>query len=190
MGIYGTKKYLSKYSIVKLDSISDDCIPEPEAGLALPPGGLESIPSGTGKMVYVIQVQSAGKDAGDYASIKINEFQVKIKENSSHNLRGMHIVIVNPKTGIVLSARCFDTYSSSETLEGFINQVPKGLIVIAACKDDCAKSLSKKVKNWFGDMGSKDIWKIKYRTGFAFIGVTGRKSDIKEGRAEAKDANA
>ena len=102
----------------------------------------------------------------------------------------MHIVIVNPHTGIVLSARCFDTYSSSETLENFINRVPKGLIVIAACKDDCVKNSSRKVKKWFSDMGSTDIWKVKYRCGFAFIGLTGKKGEPKEDRAETTDDSA
>ena len=74
----------------------------------------------------------------------------------------MQIVIVNPNSGIILAAKCFDTYSSSETFEDFIRKVPTGVIVICACKDDCAKNLSRKVKNWFGEMGSKEIWKVKY----------------------------
>ena len=57
--------------------------------------------------------------------------------------------------------------------------IPDGHIVVAACKDDCVTKLSEKGKLWFENMGSKDILKLKYRCGFAFIGIFGGKSSKK-----------
>jgi len=56
-------------------------------------------------------------------------------------------VIIDKNNGKVVKARVFDTYSSSDDFEKFIlNDVPLDSIVIAACKDDCSKSLSEKGK--------------------------------------------
>ena len=41
--------------------------------------------------------------------------------------------------------------------------VPEGHIVLAACNDDIFTKLSYKTKRWFEDMGSKDIFNVKYR---------------------------
>ena len=90
----------------------------------------------------------------------------------------MHIVVINPISGKVEEARVFDTYSSSEAFEAFIDKdmgdMEEGTIVVAACWDDCTKALSLPVKCWFADMGSVHIMDLKYREGFAFIGVLGR----------------
>ena len=40
--------------------------------------------------------------------------------------------------------------------------------------DDCVNHLSKKCKNWFADLGSIEIWNLKYRQPFVFIGKTGK----------------
>ena len=74
------------------------------------------------------------------ASIKINEVEVKCKLNEHKNDRGVHIVIINPKNGVVEQARIFDTYRSSQRFEDFISKWGRteGYIVAAACKDDMA----------------------------------------------------
>ena len=41
--------------------------------------------------------------------------------------------------------------------------VREGFIVIAACMDDFAAEFSDYGKKWFEELGSKEIWKIKYR---------------------------
>lgn len=87
----------------------------------------------------------------------------------------MHIVILNPVNGKVETVKVFDTYESSEKFENFINNdIPYSYIIVAACKDECMTHLSRKCKLWFTNMGSKDVWKIEYRKGFAFIGVSGK----------------
>lgn len=75
-------------------------------------------------------------------------------------------------------AEVFDTYQSSESLDTFIECTDLGFgnIVIAACKDDCFTHLSFQAKHWFSNMGSTEIWNLKYRHGFAFIGKLGFKN--------------
>lgn len=83
--------------------------------------------------------------------------------------------MVNPTNGKVELAKAFDTYKSSDELDGFIlSGCSKGYILAAACKDDCFTSLSYEGSKFFGEMGSKFMWKLGYRKGFAFIGISGK----------------
>ena len=78
-------------------------------------------------------------------------------------------------------SKVFDTYKSPESFDHFVKQgVPDGYIVIAACKDDCVTKLSQKGKTWFANMGSKEIWKVQYRYGWAFIGINGKKEPMEK----------
>ena len=72
-------------------------------------------------------------------------------------MRGLHIVIIDPKDGKIINAKAFDTYQSSSSLEVFINYIPYKSIVVAACKDDCWSIMSRNVKLWFRNMGSDEI---------------------------------
>ena len=137
-------------------------------------------------MVIVVQAVSSGFEAGNMAEITINDKAVKMSPNKSYHFRGLHIVIINKRTGNVELARVFDTYKKGDSFDEFINrEIPEGLIVVAACKDDMATNLSHEGRKWFGDMGSKEIWTLSYRRGFAFIGISGR-TDCKEKRAHTK----
>lgn len=66
------------------------------------------------------------------------------------------------KGGKVIYAQVFDTYKTSEEFEIFLlyDEVPDGAIVIAACKDECWTSFSDTCKQWFENMGSKEIFKL------------------------------
>ena len=54
-------------------------------------------------------------------------------------------------------AKVFDTYDDEGLdFDRFVKQpLLDGLIVIAACKDDCTSNLSDNAKQWFADMGSQ-----------------------------------
>ena len=107
-----------------------------------------------------------------------------VSKNVDDHYRGLHIVIFNPATGQVESAQVFDTYKSSEQLDAFVKAgVPAGHIVAAACMDECATKLSDAAKQWFRELGSKEIDKLEYRCGFAFIGRSGQ-TEAHEARAE------
>ena len=93
----------------------------------------------------------------------------------SETYRGLHIVVINTFSGKVETAKVFDTYKSSASLEYFISRMsyPKGYLVIAVCKDECTTNLSLKVIEWFKSMGATAIEQLGYRCGYAFIGVVG-----------------
>ena len=125
----------------------------------------------------IIQAASAGYEGGNFAEVTINGNPVEFKMNENGNDRGLYLALINPWTGKVKSANIFDTYTSSDRLDFFIQTmsryIPEGYILAAACKDDCATQLSPTAKDWFGHLGSKEIVDLKYRQGFAFIGVLG-----------------
>ena len=113
----------------------------------------------------VISVVSAGFNSGNKALITLNDVQIFVEANDSNHYRGLHVVVINPVDGKIVIAKVFDTYKSSEEFELFItnHKPPEDSIVIAACKDECAKNLSKSAKKFFSDMGSMKIDNLKYR---------------------------
>ena len=68
----------------------------------------------------IIQVKSAGFTAGNHAEIKFDNIQIPIKPNKTGHHRGLNIVVINPKDGIVVDALAFDTYHTSEYFESWI----------------------------------------------------------------------
>lgn len=79
--------------------------------------------------------------------------------NESDHHRGLHLAVIDQESAAVLESRVFDTYVSSLGFEHFINEeyFPKfkdGSIVAVACKDDCSKNLTKRVKWFFNNMGA------------------------------------
>ena len=61
----------------------------------------------------VLQVQSAGFKAGDYAKIILNDHEVKVSTNYNNHYRGLHIVVINHTNCKVEFAKVFDTNQSS-----------------------------------------------------------------------------
>lgn len=140
------------------------------------------------KQTLVVEASSAGFCAGDYATIKINDVEVELAPNENKHYRGLHIVLINQANGKVDLAQVFDTYATSIGFEDFIKKgVPAGYIVAAAGKDDCTQQLSWNSRKWFVKMGSKEIWKLRYRQGFAFIGTTGKSKPNEERAVREED---
>lgn len=85
--------------------------------------------------MIVIQVHSAGHNAGNFAKVLINDAPVQpLPKNENGHHRGLHVVIIHPQTGKVEMAKVFDTYKSSSAFDGFITKgIPYGYIVVAAC---------------------------------------------------------
>lgn len=108
--------------------------------------------------IKVVMCKTAAFDDGNYARITINDVAVEFKEGEGDS-RGLHIAVINPKDFKVAMAKVFDTYKSSDELDNFIksNDIPKGYIVAAACKDDCTTNLSKRGISWFETLGSKEL---------------------------------
>ena len=143
--------------------------------------------------MFVIAASSAGYHNGNSAVVAKDNVPIPCAPNEHHHDRGLHIVLVNPSDGKVEMAQVFDTYKTSETLEVFIGGMPAllrdGMIVIAACKDDCVMNLSVKAKSWFASMGSKEIGDLEYRQSFAFIGVVGGDDEAVERRGGGGQAD-
>ena len=51
-----------------------------------------------------IQVASAGYEAGDFATILVDKKPVSVAVNEDQHTRGLHLVVINPTHGKVLSA--------------------------------------------------------------------------------------
>ena len=120
----------------------------------------------------VVKVESAGFNAGNFAKISINDVPIEVAENESGHFRGLHLVVVDLDTANVEFTKVFDTFKSETTFLAFTlsYDFPENHIVICACKDECMTGLKYKSKTWFQKMGSYEIWELKYREGFAFIG--------------------
>ena len=90
-----------------------------------------------------IQARSAGFESGNFGVITINDVPVMTAKNENGHYRGLHIVVINPTNGKVEAAKVFDTYVSSDALDGFIDiGFPEGYIIAAACMDECQVNLS------------------------------------------------
>ena len=68
----------------------------------------------------VIQVRSAGFEAGNYAKITINGKEIKCEKNSRGHYRGLHFVVIDLKNFKVIIAKVFDTYKDSYGLDFFL----------------------------------------------------------------------
>ena len=72
-------------------------------------------------------------------------------KNENNHYRGLHLVVIDPKSGTIQLSRVFDTYFSSTQLENTIDEILDcdGFIIVVACKDECISQLSNKCKLWF-----------------------------------------
>lgn len=137
----------------------------------------------------MIQTSSAGHEAGNYCLITINNVPVPLEDNWSGHHRGLNVVIINPSNCKVEFAGAFDTYKSNSEFEDFCDyEIPPGMIVTAACKDECAKNLSIKCERFFTQMGSRLIKKVRYRDSFAFIGIIGKRDPVESVGKRRKDS--
>lgn len=55
-----------------------------------------------------------------------------IDDNGPSSSRGLHIVVLNQHTGMVMAQRVFDTYMDDEPLIRFLHSVSNGRIMIFA----------------------------------------------------------
>ena len=136
------------------------------------------------KNLLVITVTSAGGKGPPNAQILVNDEPVAVsakefgkyrkpQSNSAH--RGLHLAVINPENGFVEIAAVYDTSESSLAFDNFIDSdIPEGYIVAAACNDDFTAEISEGGLGWFESMGSRVAREVRYKRGFAFVGVFGR----------------
>ena len=46
-----------------------------------------------------VKVDSAGFEGGNFAKIRVNGVRILVNKNESNHCRGLHLVIIDPKTG-------------------------------------------------------------------------------------------
>lgn len=73
---------------------------------------------------------------------------MELERNLNGVERGLHVVVINRETGKPTAQKIFDTYTSADQFDDFVDasNIPDGHIVIAACKDECTKMMSEKGK--------------------------------------------
>lgn len=62
-------------------------------------------------------MKSAGYEAGNYAKIMVNDHEVFCEKNEHNHFRGLHIVVIHPKNGVVMFSQVFDTYKTTKAFE-------------------------------------------------------------------------
>ncbi len=101
--------------------------------------------------------------------------------------RGHNVAVVNPTTLALESYRRFDTWANPWTsgLEGYLNSVPAGKILILLSADACAFSAAERavLQTKFGSTRTES-WG-KRRRGHAFIGIEGGSFDPVEGISDS-----
>ncbi len=117
-----------------------------------------------------IVVASAGKEAGDVTSIRLDSEEV------SPNRRGYNLVVLDAATGRLLGTDVFDTFRSRDEavrMARAVESMPVGRIVIGAVRDEASNRLSEAAVQALRALGVAGDLRGKYRQAHAFIGVKG-----------------
>ncbi|KAK2544888.1 protein FAM3B isoform X1 [Columba livia] len=107
--------------------------------------------------------------------------------------RGINIAIVNYRTGKVISAHFFDMWEGDHSGEmmTFIKNAPEGSLLLMVTQDEGSTRLKNDAKKLVEELGSKQIWNIKFRSSWAFIAAKGFKlpDDIQKEKIIHSDKN-
>lgn len=130
-----------------------------------------------------IEVHSAGYEHGNYARVLVNEKEVFTAKEAG---RGINLVALDFETHKLVYSAKYDTYgdgnASAKLVKDFKEKLPEFCIVVVGVKDEASNKLSKEAKGLFKELGSKQVSNLKFREGWAFIGVKGvKKSSEKRG---------
>ena len=91
--------------------------------------------------------------------------------------RGIHVMVVDPATGIFSAVRTFDTYgekTASGNLIQYLSALPVGALALFAVADDGAWMLTPQARNAIGTMfHSRYIGWLGYQQSWALIGRKG-----------------
>ncbi|MBW4493763.1 MAG: hypothetical protein KME26_11890 [Oscillatoria princeps RMCB-10] len=118
-----------------------------------------------------IKVESGGVYGGNLARISINDIEIGYANYS----RGINVAAIDPERGQPLIATTFDTLAaeSSEVLIQFIEQLPAGVIVALAVKEDANYSFSEAAKKACEALGSIKVHQLPTVGSWAMIGKKG-----------------
>ena len=129
------------------------------------------------EQIFKITAESAGKNYGNFVIITLNGTVVDIPY-VGHD-RGLHVMVVNEVTGVIVHRQVFDTsaesgaYSSSNQLVELIQGLPKGRLVAIAIKEEAFDHLSEEAKRACESIGSALIRQVHHGGSWAIIGQKG-----------------
>ena len=128
-------------------------------------------PQADWRRVYAnIRVRSAGFEAGNFASITVNDREFARRQ------RGMNVVIIDEKTGNPLQTVGYDTYELSQAADNFaalLEGLPAGRIVAVAVMDEANERLTDRAKRACNSIGSARIRQLTVRGSWAVVGCKG-----------------
>ncbi|XP_054021725.1 protein FAM3B [Dryobates pubescens] len=130
-------------------------------------------PCPPGHYAYRI-LSGVGKDSAPKICF---EDELLISREKGNAGRGINIAVVNYKTGAVTSTKCFDMWEGDHSGEmmTFIKNAPEGSLLLMATYYDGSVGLKNDARNLVKELGSKEIWNMKFRSSWAFIGAKGFK---------------
>ncbi|XP_044298318.1 protein FAM3B [Varanus komodoensis] len=105
------------------------------------------------------------------------EDELLISEERGNVGRGINIAIVNYNTGKVISTTYFDLWGGdySEAMADFIRKAPQGSLLFMVTHDEGSTRLKENGKKAIAELGSKEIWNLKFRSSWVFIAAKGFK---------------
>lgn len=133
-----------------------------------------------------ISAHSSGFVSGNKATIMVNDKNILEKPN-----RGINVAVLAGQNHEAIFVKTYDTFGSekaSEQLAADLATVPLGSVIVAAVRDEASSKLTQSVKDFFSNMGSKEINQLQYRDGWLFLGIKGTKSHV-EKRGKSVDAS-
>ena len=133
-----------------------------------------------------LQVISQGLSAGNRASIVVGAL------DRAANTRGYNVSVLDPTSGDVLISTVFDLVSDAEGEQAqrfvqLLHNVPRGMIVCLAVKDDGSIGLTEEVKEALRSIGARAKGP-PLRASYAVIGVKGAKPGTALERESADSA--
>nr|XP_048722140.1 protein FAM3B isoform X9 [Caretta caretta] len=83
--------------------------------------------------------------------------------------------VLKDKTGKVISTEFFDMWEGdfSGPMTTFIKNAPQGSLLLMVTHDDGSSRLKDGAKKAIAELGSKEIWNLKFRSSWAFIAAKG-----------------
>ncbi|UCE05351.1 MAG: hypothetical protein JSW07_17305, partial [bacterium] len=120
--------------------------------------------------LFILEVESAGYEDGNYARILVNSQPVL----GPH--RGHNVVVVNPKDGQVVFVKNFDTLDSqneANAMADFINSVTEGSYVLVAIMDEGSYNMTENAYLALESIGSNLCRRVGYRDAWAIAGIKG-----------------
>ncbi|XP_057282349.1 protein FAM3B isoform X4 [Pezoporus wallicus] len=140
---------------------------------------------------YAYRILSGG-GKGKLAKICFeDELSRLISEEKGNVGRGINIAIVNYKTGKVTSTKFFDMWKGDHSGEmmAFIKNAPEESLLLMVTHDDGSTRLKNVAKKSVEELGSKEIWNMKFRSSWVFIAAKGFKlpDDIQKEKINHSD---